>query len=208
MKANRIISPNLLIVIMLFSCNVNRTSLVGTENELINMDSLISILKSDFKLHKDVESPIADREISITESELGIKLPSSYKHFLKEFGNGAYWLYHVDQPINGVNKEYEKIHWLGEYRNYLGDTIESDGFGTFETKTLLCLMTENSNGGAWVWITTENKDDGEWPLAYYSINDRKLYYRISNFIEWLKIATKSKEEVIRQLDIEYRLGLG
>ena len=181
---------------------------IENTNELGNMDSLISILRSDSKMHKDVESPITDKEIGITETQLEIKLPPSYKYFLKEFGNGAYWLYHVDQPINGINKEYGKIHWLGEYRNYLGATIESDGFGTFETKKFLCLMSENSNGGAWVWITTENKDDGEWPLAYYSINDRKLYYRVSNFIEWLKIATKSKEEVIRQLDVEYRLELG
>ena len=205
MKVYRIILPCLLILITLLSCKVNRTQ---TVNDLNNMNSLISILKSDSKLHKDVESPITDKEISITESELEIKLPESYKHFLKEFGNGAYWLYHVDQPINGINKEYGKLHWLGEYRTYLDAKIESDGFGSFETKKLLCLMTENSNGGAWVWITTENKDDGEWPLAYYNIDDRKLYYKISNFIEWLEIATKSKEEVIRQLDIEDRLGLG
>lgn len=204
MKVNRMILPSFLIFITLLSCKINRSE---TINELNEMDSLISILKSDSKFHKDVEKTITDTEISLTESELGLKLPSSYKHFLKEFGNGAYWLYHVDQPINGINKEYGNIHWLGKYRN-LNATIESDGFGTFETNKLLCLMTENSNGGAWVWITTENNADGEWPLAYYSIKDRKLYYKISNFVEWLKIATKSKEEVIRQLDIEYRLGLG
>ncbi len=208
MKINRIIAATLLILITLLSCRVNKSTINNSNNEFNYMDSLILILKSDSAFHKEVERPITDEEIILTETELGIKLPPSYKHFLKEFGNGAYWLYNVDQPINGINKEYGNIHWLGEHRNYLDDTIESDGFGTFETKKLLCLMTENSNGGAWVWITTENNNDGEWPLAYYNISDRKLYYKISNFVEWLKIATKSKKEVIRQLDKEFRLGLG
>ena len=172
------------------------------------MDSLISILKSDMNLHKDVDDPASEEEIRKTELELKIALPPSYRYFLKEFGNGAYWLYTVDQPINGVNKKFGEIHWLGEYRKHLGDEIQSDGFGTFKTNELLCLMTENSNGGAWCWITTEYSENGEWPIAYYSINDQKLYYKISNFKDWLKIATNSKQEVIRELDIEYKLGLG
>lgn len=208
MKINKIIAATLLILITLLSCRENKSTITNANNGFNYMDPLISILKSDSAFHKDVVRPVTDEEIILAETELGIKLPPSYKYFLKNFGNGADQLYNVDQPINGINKEYGNIHWLGEYRNYLDDTIESDGFGTFETEKLLCLMTENSNGGAWVWITTKNNNNGEWPLAYYSISDGKLYYKISNFVEWLKIATKSKEEVIRQLDKEYRLGLG
>ena len=73
---------------------------------------------------------------------------------------------------------------------------------------MLCLMTEDSNGGAWCWITTEDKENGEWSLAYYNINDEKFYYKVSSFIEWLEIATTCKEEVIRELDVEEILGLG
>jgi|GEM_PF-3225286 len=193
----------ILIILVLFREKNTKYKL----NTVDKMNSLISILKSDLILHKNVESPISDKGTSIAENALGIKLPPSYKHFLNEFGNGVDWLYHVDQPLNGVNKEYGNIHWLGEYRKYLGDKIESDGFGTFETGKLLCVMSENSNGGAWVFITTETNNDEEWPLAFYN-NDNKLYYKVSSFIEWLEIATTYKEEVIRQLDVEYRLGLG
>jgi hypothetical protein len=156
------------------------------------------------ELHEDVEKTVTDVEIKEIELKLGVQLPPSYKQFLKEFGNGAYWLYTVDQPVNGVHE----IHWFNEYRNYVADTIHTDGFGSFAAKTLLCLMTEDSNGGAWCWITTDDKENGEWSLAYYNINDRKLYYKVSNFIEWLEIATTCKEEVIRELDVDGRLGLG
>ena len=69
-------------------------------------------------------------------------------------------------------------------------------------------MTEDSNGGAWCWITTENNENGEWSLAYFNIDDKKFYYKVSNFIEWLEIATTCKEEVIRELDVEEILRLG
>jgi len=191
----------------LISCGSKHISSNKTKNELNNMskiDSLIAILKSDLELHKDVEKTVTDVEIKEAELKLGVQLPPSYKQFLKEFGNGAYWLYHVDQSVNGVHQ----IHWFSEYRNYVPDTVHTDGFGSFESNTLLCLMTEDSNGGAWCWITTEDKENGEWSLAYYNINDEKFYYKVSNFIEWLEIATTCKEEVIRELDVEEILGLG
>lgn len=196
----------LLLFISLLSCNANKNSTKKSKQEqsLINdMDALIFILKADYKLHKKLGNTVTDEDISITETKLGIKLPASYKQFVKELGNGAQWLYHVDQPINGVNKEYGKVHWLNRDST---EKIESDGFGTFEKKQLLYLMTENSNGGAWVWLTTDNASSHEWPLAY--LHNGKLYYKLENFIEWLTIATESKEEVIRQVDVEHRLGLG
>jgi len=171
------------------------------------MASLISKLKSDILFHENIEQCVSDEQITLAEIALGIKLPNSYKYFLKEFGNGAAALYHIDQPINGIDKKYGKIHRLGEYRPYLSIQIESDGFGTFDTKSLLCLMSENSNGGAWCWLTTENNNSGEWSLAYYN-DDKKLYYRISNFMEWLGIASSCKGEVIRELDKNDSLGLG
>ncbi len=150
-----------LILVFFFSCRPTNLKRVQNEFAHPEVETLVAILKSDLSLHKDVHNPVSDQEISLTESELGIKLPASYKHFLKKFGNGATWLYHVDQPVNGVQLEYGTIHWLGTYRTSLDSTIASDGFGTFEVKKLLCLMTENSNGGAWVWLTSESEDSGE-----------------------------------------------
>ena len=200
----------ILIASLIGSCNVknqksDHEQLSIPENEI---KELIKIIIKDSEQHKDIGPKLTDSEIHKAEKELGLSLPYSYKLFLKEFGNGAYWLYHVDQPINGINKEYGKIHSLGKYRNYLRGKIQSDGFGTFKTDTLLCLMTENSNGGAWVWLTSENSESGEWPLAYYSMDDQKLHFKVDNFVEWIKLLTKCKSEVIRELDKDNILNLG
>ena len=69
-------------------------------------------------------------------------------------------------------------------------------------------MTQDSNGGAWCWITTEDNENGEWSLDYFNIGDEKFYYKVLNFIECLEIATTCKEEVIRELDVEEILGFG
>ena len=66
-------------------------------------------------------------------------------------------------------------------------------------------MTEDSNGGAWCWLTSEKKEN-EWALAYY-IN-QKLHFKVENFTEWLNLLTKNGYEVIRELDTEDELGLG
>ncbi len=86
--------------------------------------------------------------------------------------------------------------------------IELVGEKQIKVDSLLCLMTEDSNGGAWCWLTSEGKDDGEWALAYYSLHDRKLYYKVKDFTEWLRLLVMSKGEVIRELDNENKLGLG
>ncbi|MBK8626589.1 MAG: SMI1/KNR4 family protein [Saprospiraceae bacterium] len=183
-----------LMLAILISCGGKHVSSNNTKNELNNMskiDSLITILKADMELHIDVANTATDAEIKEAELKLGVQLPSSYKTFVKEFGNGAH-----------------EIHWFSEYRNFVPDTVHTDGFGSFAANTLLCLMTEDSNGGAWCWITTEHNENGEWSLAYFNIDDKKFYYKVSNFIEWLEIATTCKEEVIRELDVEEILGLG
>ena len=86
--------------------------------------------------------------------------------------------------------------------------IELVGEKEILANTLLCLMTEDSNGGAWFWLTSEASKNGEWPLAYYSLSDKKLHYKVKNFTEWLKILTKNENEVIRGLDVDEKLGLG
>lgn len=195
----------LILIMLLFgSCdlknkksNFEQTS--TTENQ---MKELIKILIADSKQHQEIGPKLTNSEIQDVENELGLKLPPSYKIFLKEFGNGAYWLY-----MNSID-DIKQHNFLKKYRKDLGETIELVGGKEFKVDSLLCLMTEDSNGGAWVWLTSENKKNGEWPLAYYSLSDKKLHYKVENFIEWLRLLTKTKHEVIRELDVEDKLELG
>jgi hypothetical protein len=163
--------------------------------------SVITLLEN-FNEHKKVGKKLYEEEIKTIEQKLKLSLPISYKIFLKYFGDGGYWVF--NQAIDNI----QNYSWLKDYRKDLNYTIELVGEKSLKVSSLLCLMTEDSNGGAWCWLTSEIKKDGEWPLAYYSFSDKRLHYKVENFIAWLKILTETKYEVIRELDIEEKLGLG
>ena len=176
-------------------------------DEEIDINQLIEILKSDSTKHRDVSPIVSKSEIEIFESKIDISLPKSYKIILNQFGNGAGGLYHIDQPVQGIGNKYlVPIEWASKFYNNLPKEFESDGFGIINSSELIFLMADNSNGGAWCWIVDRSIKDNEWPLAF--LINQKLYYKVDNFKEWLKIATTCKGEVIRELDKEYKLGLG
>ncbi len=162
---------------------------------------LVTMLE-EFELHNDVNPNLTDTELLELESKLNLTFPLSYKLFLKYFGDGGYYIY-----FNAVDS-IRNVSWLADYRTGLGDTIALEEENKLvKVDTLLCLMTEDSNGGAWCWLTAEESNDGEWPLAYYSLSDQKLHYKVQSFTEWLKLLVDSKGEVIRELDLEHKLGL-
>ena len=163
-------------------------------------NSIITLLE-DFDVHQQVAKKMNNQEIQLIKKKLNLNLPNSYKIFLKYFGDGAYWIYF--QTIDQI----QNYSWLKDYRDNLGETLQLNK-ETIDVDSLLCLMSEDSNGGAWCWLTFQQNNDGEWPLAYYSISDKKLHYKVKNFTEWLKILTETKYEVIRELDIDEKLGLG
>ena len=163
-------------------------------------NSIINLLEN-FDSHQEVGKKLNDEEIKIVEQSLGLDLPESYQIFLKYFGDGGNWIFF--QAMDSIQNH----SWLTDYRKDLGETIQLEE-KPINVDSLLCLMTEDSNGGAWCWLASEKVDDNEWPLAYYSIQDKKLHYRVENFTEWLKILVKTKDEVIFELDKEEKLGLG
>jgi len=161
-------------------------------------NSIINLLEN-FNEHNRVGEQLSQREIEIIEEKIQLKLPKSYKIFLKYFGDGGYWVY--CQSIDSI----QNFSRLSYFRKYLGKTIKLDGV-KIDVSSLLCLMTEDSNGGAWCWLTDEKTEKNEWPLAYYK--DNELHYKVENFTEWLKILTDTQLEVIMTLDIDNKLGLG
>ncbi|WP_299666772.1 SMI1/KNR4 family protein [uncultured Polaribacter sp.] len=164
------------------------------------ISSSILALLENFSEHYDVGKRINDEEIKSIEQKLEFSLPKSYKIFLKYFGDGGYWVF--NQSIDSIQNYY----WLKDYRQDLKDIIELDGEKSIRVNSLLCLMAEDSNGGAWCWLTSEKDINEELPLVYYI--DNELHYKVKNFTEWLKVLTETKYEVIRDLDKEEKLGLG
>ena len=162
--------------------------------------SIITLLEN-IDIHEDVGVKLKDEEIKSLENTLQLSLPESYRIFLKYFGDGGYWVF--NQNIDNI----QNYAWLSDYIEDLGETIQLDK-EIISVDSLLCLMSEDSNGGAWCWLTSGKYDSNEWALAYYSMSDRKLDYKVKNFTEWLNILVKNKGEVIRALDIEEKLELG
>jgi hypothetical protein len=178
--------------------------LFGKEsNSSDNFQSLIKQLTQDFSQHEEVGPPATPEQVAKFEESTGFSLPTSYRVFVEQFGNGAYWLY-GSQPLDSIDNPV----WLQDINPNLPDRIKIDEGSDADKNALLCLMTEDSNGGSWCWITNETGPDGDPPIAYFSFG--KLYYRLSSFEEWLKILVSSKTEVIRALDYDKadKLGLG
>ncbi|KAF9659192.1 SMI1/KNR4 family protein [Tenacibaculum sp. Mcav3-52] len=161
--------------------------------------SIVRLLEN-YHYHENVGKTLTDEEIKMIEEKLNLKLPKSYKLFLKYFGDGGDWVFvqNIDSIQNGgFYKEYDYNKTLNEFV-YLGEE-------KIMTESLLSLMIGDSNGGAWCWLTHEERKDNEWSLAYYM--DGCLHYKVKNFTEWLEVAA-SDREVIREYDIEEKLGLG
>jgi hypothetical protein len=171
-----------------------------------NITSLLKKLKSDMKLHESVGPKLTQEEITKLENKLGLKFPPSYKVFLQDFGDGAYWLY-GSQPIDTISQIHNP--WLKTIRADAPALIPVDQHNQVPRDSILLLMSEDSNGGSWCWLTSKAQADGEWPLAYYEpFNMKTLCYEVPTFASWLSLLIKNRTEVIRVLDKEDRLGLG
>jgi hypothetical protein len=164
---------------------------------------LLAQLTKDPDRHQGVGDRLTECEILKLEEENSIKLPQSYKAFLQEFGDGAYWLYGC-QAMDSVRRPF----WLKDHHRQTPELVPLDGNGSFPRDSLLCLMAEDSNGGSWCWLTSAPTANGEWPLAYYMPSEEMLYYKVGGFSDWLNILISRQSEVIRVLDEEDKLGLG
>jgi hypothetical protein len=167
----------------------------------MNIHELIARLQSDSAKHEKVGPRLAPEQVQEFEKLSGFKIPPSFAIFLQEFGDGAHWLYQC-QPLDSTDSP----SWFQDWHENAPDMIPVHDSSTVPKSSLFCLMTEDSNGGAWCWLTSAQDLDGEFPLAYYS--GEQLNFRINTFTDWLELLVENKIEVIRALDVDNRLGLG
>lgn len=171
----------------------------------MDITELLRVFQADMRYHSVIETwpPVTDVDLAVFESEVGFTWPTSFKRFIKELGSGIYKLYGC-QDIDLTNR----VLWLTTWHRTLPEQMEVEGSGTVPSNSLHCLMPEDSNGGAWCWLPTLQRADGEIPLAYWEMDDDKLVYKVDTFTEWLEILITSRNEVIRALDVNERLSLG
>ena len=179
------------------------------DNQVSDIHSIISQLKIDSQKHTNVGPVLTPQEIQEIESRLGLKLSPSYRLFLQEFGDGAYWLY-GRQPMDSIRKPV----WFIDIHPQAQEVLSTDHGESVRTDKLLCLMSEDSNSGSWCWITSRPDAEGEFPLAYYGfaeegiLSEGGLFYELSGFKVWLNLLSINKDEVIRVLDRDGKLILG
>lgn len=169
----------------------------------MDINSLVKQLKKDSSQHEGVGYPLTEQQVKAFETRIGLQAPPSFVAFLRQFGNGAYWLYGC-QPVDSIDNPF----WLRDFRPDAPSMIPLDDGDPVAKDSLLCLMTEDSNGGSWCWLTSEGSAEGEWPLAYYEFIKEELFYKVESFDHWLSLLVKHQQEVIRTLDIDDKLGLG
>ena len=177
---------------------------------VMNISTLVEQIKAKHK-----SKPLSDADIKGLIQQSGFTLPPSYLVFLYEFGNGdtidrgSYQIFYQDIDAPDNVWDFSRAHPDAP------DLIPVEGGSPVPKSSLFCLMTEDSNGGSWCWLTSEPDADGEYPLAYYSRGysgeediGKQLFYRVPNFTTWLDILVRDRHEVIRSLDVDDRLHLG
>ncbi|CAM1340360.1 putative Cell wall assembly/cell proliferation coordinating protein, KNR4 [Tenacibaculum amylolyticum] len=164
-------------------------SMYGEEQTVMD---LIIALTDDHSLHKNIGPKLLKSDIENIEGNLQVTFPSSYKLFLQYFGDGGEHIYGT--PIHSS----KKLVLLSDHQKDLGSTVQFENGTTVPTKDLLCLVTNDKNGGAWCWLMNENTDTGEWPLVYFNSKEQKLQYKVDNFTEWLKILVAHKTVEVTQ----------
>ena len=180
----------------------------------MNISTLVEQIKA---IHES--KPLSDADITNLIQQSGFKLPPSYLVFLAEFGNGDMTNLGSYQIFNQDIDAPDNVWDFSRAKPDAPDPVPVDGSSPVPKSSLFCLMTEDSNGGSWCWLTSEPDADGEYPLAYYfsgSIDDdydgenpvQQLFYRVPNFTAWLEMLVRDKQEVIRSLDADFRLHLG
>ncbi len=167
----------------------------------MSIPSLVQSIKASHD-----STPLTDAQITDFSTKAGFQFPPSYRAFLKELAT-------VTLRLRAFTRSSLKISMpqtiLGHFKGHTRTRrtpcllMEPHPF-----QRLYCLMTEDSNGGAWCWMTSAGDEDGEVPLAYYDPSRKKLSYPVPSFSAWLEILVRGKQEVIRSLDLEEKLGLG
>jgi hypothetical protein len=143
--------------------------------------------------------PVASAEdVAATEAALGKPLPNSFKTFVREFSNGAY-LFEL-QEVSAVGEGNPQITAIQKiYRSQVdvGVAIPFREGGSTVYGNLIPFGLD-SNGNEWSFIA-EGEPTGEYAVAYYDSNGKKLFGQLPTFSDWLQRLVETQDEVIRTL---------
>ena len=139
-----------------------------------------------------------DEQIQAEEERLGIKLPESYKLFLKEYSNGDIYLF-AAEPLVGVRQGDTKImceiciasDGMGGDKNYYEKNCYILPFDkTVKIKQLVSMTfgdVKAMSNDQWVFICDQDYPDNDYPIGFLSGSLDKIVCVLNNFEKWLEI---------------------
>lgn len=132
-----------------------------------------------------------DREISVVEDRLGVKLPVSLCIFLSEFSNGIFLL--DIEPIGGVSKE-SPCGELCKTKVILPDLpnvilIRETGELINSNRLISLTMFDaaQSSNDHWVFISEDGVPNNEYRLGFISQNTKIIVKTLPSIEEWLAV---------------------
>lgn len=163
---------------------------------------VIKTIQADSACH-ELYDAADEHEIGMTENALKVKLPESFRCFLKNVSNGAY-LY-MTQEVSAVgrgNQQIAPIQTLDVKKLIYKDDVEEwvpiRGGGRVRLHQLIPFSLD-SNGNAWCFIAEDSIRGNEYRVAYLDCHNPKLYGLMGHFTAWLQTLMEGKMEVIRYI---------
>lgn len=165
----------------------------------MNVIDIINEINKEFP-DIDKNSKANNQLVEETENRIGVKLPESYKKFVKYFSNGIF-LFEVE-PILGVGRNFNDLPCgmivpsgvlvqkdtncfiAPEKRN-----IDRDKLIAFTAGSALDLSLDH-----WVFIADSTPENNEYKVGYVTQNAGNIAAVLDNFETWLNIFWENNKD--------------
>lgn len=163
---------------------------------IYDMKSKVIDVESDMVDSSLPNVAVSDKELEEIEQECGIIFPEAYKLFLKNYGNGGFYLFGVE-PMLGIGKNVTPN--LNKYKNSAKIFAEKDEKKTVyifpeKRKVSLKQLVPFTYGGAlelssdhWVFICDKEYENHNYPIGYITQSSEDIICVLDGFEKWLEI---------------------
>ncbi|HUY60102.1 MAG TPA: SMI1/KNR4 family protein [Solirubrobacteraceae bacterium] len=172
------------------------------------IDELVARLRQDGD--HETYPAATGHDIAATEQALSRPLPVSFRYFATEFSNGGYLFMLQEVSATGAgNRQIGAIQDVIAYAISASPTedIALENGGAVEAGALVPFSLD-SNGNCWCFLTGESVPDGEYPVAYFVADQKRLVGCLPGFEHWLRKLVDERDEVIRTMYNPEELDLG
>ncbi len=143
-------------------------------------------MRVDFDVRDErvqIGQPIDNTFIEKVETDVGVPLPPTYKNWLREYGNGAFFDIGTTLQLFPLDNREEE----------LSVRSQTDFFRSMDEcalKDLVVFGCNGRDGSTWAFYTGVESDDGEYPVLWispYSVHEEGFVLFSTNFERFINI---------------------